>query len=224
MKMTPQIKVALVIAGCVILLGGIGIAAFLPLTQKTKSYASDKVKAESDLTAAKMLLAKRTQYKNDQSDLQNKINAQNAQVPQNAELSTVVRTIQDLAYENNHWMTSVKNSTPVKTEGEKYNAWDTEIVLEGQWLNTLSFLRDLRDLDRQVRVNKIDFARITDMVNKGDGPNRMIKHWNPGHYPVKTTISCTIYYIPEGAVSATSTNKKADTKTGTAEQAQGGNN
>lgn len=201
MKFTPQIKVALIIAATVLLVVGLAAAALYPQYNKAQAFTKQKSDLQSSLLSARTVLAYRTQLKNNHVAMQRQIANQKAEVPDDANLTAVIRQIQNMAYENNHWMTSIKNTNPVATEGVKYNSWDCEIILEGNWLDTLSFLRDMRDMKRQVRVSKVQFDRATDLRGGSTIANRVIKHWDPEAYPVRTTITATLYYIPEGNIN-----------------------
>ncbi len=221
MKLSPQIKVALIIAGTLLLVVSLAAIALLPQYNKYQQLNTEKEQYQSNLLSARTVLASRTQLKQNNVALQNAIKQQKDAVPDNAKLTSVIRQIQNMAYENNHWMTSIKNTDPIATEGVQYNSWDCEIVLEGNWLDTLSFLRDLRDMKRQVRVSKIDFQRAVDMRGKNDISNRVTKHWDPEAYPVRTTITATLYYIPKGNVES-STKKVIKATTSNTTQTQGG--
>ena len=221
MKLSPQIKVALIIAGTLLLVVSLAAIALLPQYNKYQQLNTEKEQYQSNLLSARTVLASRTQLKQNNVALQNAIKQQKDAVPDNAKLTSVIRQIQNMAYENNHWMTSIKNTGPIAAEGVQYNSWDCEIVLEGNWLDTLSFLRDLRDMKRQVRVSKIDFQRAVDMRGKNDISNRVTKHWDPEAYPVRTTITATLYYIPKGNVES-STKKVIKTTTSNTTQTQGG--
>lgn len=196
MKLTPQIKVALIIAGALIIVLGLAAATLYPQYIKAQSAEQEITNLQTTLVSARTLLAYRTQLQKNSSTLERSIAVQKQQVPDSAELSSILREIQDMAYENNHWMTAIKNTDPIVTEGVKYNSWDIEITLEGNWLDTVSFLRDLRDMKRQVRVNNVTFDRITDIRGGNRIANRVIKHWDPEAYPVRTVIKATAYYIP----------------------------
>ena len=196
MKLTPQIKVALIIAGAAILVLGLAAATLYPQYNKAKAADAEKEELQTNLVTARTLLAYRTQLQKNSLVLKRSIAIQKEEVPDSAELTSILREIQNMAYENNHWMTSIKNTDPVITEGVKYNSWDIEITLEGNWLDTVSFLRDLRDMKRQVRVNKVTFDRATDLRGGDQIAKRVVKHWDPEAYPVRTAISATVYYIP----------------------------
>lgn len=223
MKLSPQVKIALVIAGAFIFVCGLAVVALLPQYNKFSQFDAEKEQYQSNLLSARTVLAARTQLKANNASMQSAIKQQKEAVPDKAELTSLIRQIQNMAYENNHWMTNIKNSDPITTEGVKYNSWDCTIVLEGNWLDTLSFLRDLRDMKRQVRVSKIDFQRATDIRGKNDIAYRVAKHWDPEAYPVRTTITATLYYIPKENVS-TEDKKVIDTKTGNTQttKTQGG--
>lgn len=200
MKLSPQLKIALIIAAVSFFVVGLAVLALLPQYNKFQQYNFEKEQYQSNLLSARTVLASRTQLKQNYASLQNDVIQQKSAVPDNARLTSVIRQIQNMAYENNHWMTSIKNTDPISTEGVLYNSWDCEIVLEGNWLDTLSFLRDLRDMKRQVRVNKVDFQRITDIRNGEPLAKRVVKHWDPEAYPVRTTVTATLYYIPKDNV------------------------
>lgn len=222
MRLSPKLKVALIIAAAVILVLGLAALALYPQYQKSELNKQESLQLESELLSARTVLAHRTQLQKNHAALLQKIKTQKEQVPDDANQTALIRKIQDLAYANNHWMTSIKNSDPVEVEGQKYNAWDCEITLEGNWLDTLSFMRELRDMDRQVRVNKVTFQRATDLRNMPDIPNRTIKHWDPEAYPVRTVITATIYYIPTDRVAGTDDNAQKSTAASTATTTQGG--
>lgn len=204
MKLTPQIKVGLFIAGLALALAGLAAATLYPQYAKAQKLKAEKEQLQVKLLQERTLLARRTQLEKESPELRKKAAEQKAQVPQDAQLSAVLRQIQTLAYNNHHWMTNIKNTVPVSTKGVKYNSWDCEITLEGNWLDTLTFLRQLRDMDRKVRVNNIDFTRAIDLRNNDSVPNRVVKHWDPEQYPVRTVITATLYYIPQENVTTTS--------------------
>lgn len=205
MKLTPQIKVGLFIAGLVIALLGLAAATLYPQYAKAQKLKAEKEQLQTQLLSERTVLARRTQLEKDSPELEKKAAQQKAQVPMDAQLSAVIRKIQTLAYDNHHWMTSIKNTEPVSTKGVKYNSWDCEITLEGNWLDTLTFLKQLRDMDRKVRVNNIDFSRAIDLRNNDSIPNRVAKHWDPEAYPVRTVITATLYYIPQENMTTAST-------------------
>lgn len=221
MKLTPQIKVALIIAGAVIIVLGLAAASLYPQYNKVQRLKTEKTQLETNLLSARTVLASRTQLKKNSPALQKQIAQQKAQIPDSAQLTTVIRQIQNMAYENNHWMTAIKNTDPISTDGVKYNSWDIEIVLEGNWLDTLSFLRDMRDMKRQVRVNKVTFDRATDIRGGSNPVTRVIKHWDPEAYPVRSTINATVYYIPKENINKPAPSADKGTTTQSA-NAQGG--
>lgn len=185
-------KVSLIIAGCLILVAVVGVGLLLPQYDKFVQIEQDRLDTEAQLLAAQTLLSRRTELKNNEADLLADISAQKEQVPDEPGISEVVRSLQDIAYDNGHWMTNVSNEEPTQAEGEKFNAWNVTITVEGTWLDTISYLRDLRDMSRKVRINNV----TTSMAGKLNETNRSINHWDPGKYACVTTIECTVYYIP----------------------------
>jgi len=221
MRLSPRVKVALIIAGCVLIVLGVAAGALYPQYKKSTVLKQEKLGAQADLLAARTLLAGRTQLAKESDRLAIDTSNQKAEVPDSAQLSDVLRQIQDMAYENNHWMVNITNTDPVTTEGVKYLSWDTEISLEGNWLDTLSFLRDLRDMNRQVRVTNVSSTRITAIRGGAAVANRVAKHWDPAAYPVKTIVKARIYYIPESAVFSAASTSTAPASTSAA-TTQGG--
>ncbi|MBK5211124.1 MAG: type 4a pilus biogenesis protein PilO [Coriobacteriia bacterium] len=221
MKLSPRIKVALVLAGCFLIVLGVVAGTLYPQYKKSTVLKQEKLNAQADLLAARTLLAKRTQLAKESGQLAIDTANQKAEIPESAQLSDVLRQIQNIAYENNHWMVNITNTDPVTTVGMKYLSWDTEISLEGGWLDTLSFLRDLRDMNRQVRVTNVAFTRLTGIRGGSAVPNRVAKHWDPEAYPVKTIIKVQIYYIPQSSVLSAASASTAAASTSAA-TTQGG--
>lgn len=201
MNLSPRVKIALIIAGCVVLVGSVAFALIYPQITKSASLEVKQKSAESELREARATLAARTTLAANSEKTKAALAEQKAKVPQGAEIANVLRTIQDMSFENNHWLFEITNDVPETTEKTFYNTWESKIVIEGSWLDTVSFLRKLRDMDRQVRVTAVDFTRLTNIrggVNPP--PNRVIKHWDPEEYPVRTSITCDFYFIPEKSV------------------------
>lgn len=216
LNISPLTKVILSIVVSILILVAIGAGLLWPQYQNYQSLQQQKMDADSQLVAAKSLLDKRTSLKNDQPKLLAAIEDQKEQVPDEAGLSEVVRSLQDIAYDNGHWMTTISNSEPAQIEGEVFNAWDVTVTVEGTWLDTIGYLRDLRDMPRQVRILSV----TTGLSPKLALTNRAKVHWNPGTYACRTDIVCRLYYIPEANLAKAA--KDASKKTPVKAAAQGG--
>lgn len=200
MNLNPRVKISLIIAGSVLIVGAAAFALIYPQITKSTNLAVEQAAAESNLLKARALLATRTALASNSAKTKSELAMQEAKVPQTAEIATVLRTIQDMAYENNHWLFEISNTAPETTKDTFYNTWESKIVVEGSWLDTLSFLRKLRDMDRQVRVTQVDLSPVTTIRGGGTIANRVAKHWDPEEYPVRAVITCNFYFIPEESV------------------------
>lgn len=218
MNMNPRTRIALIIGLSVLLVVALGFALIYPQITKASKLETQQIKAEQDLLKMRQVLAERTALSKKEAELKEEQARLESRVPQNAELSTVIRRLQDLAFENEHWLFDLNNSDPVKTEGVAYNTWEARYTIEGSWKNTLDYLKELRDMDRQVRVKQIVFQRAIDLHGGSQIPPRVIKHWNLGAYPVRTQITCDIYFISDDAVKE-EMEKRKSAESGDAETA-----
>lgn len=196
MKLTPVIRVVIAIISCIALVVVVGVGLLYPQYNKFTKLHKDQKQAQADLLVARTLLNSRIEIQRKQAKLQNDLMLQKEAIPDQAELSNVVRQLQTMAYENNHWMVKINNTYPTSIEGAKYNAWTMDVVVEGTWLDTITYLRDLRDMKRQVRITSVKSSLAEDLTTNGGSAPRVLKHWNLGSSPCRTTITCEVYYIP----------------------------
>ena len=96
MKLSPQIKVALIIAGTLLLVVSLAAIALLPQYNKYQQLNTEKEQYQSNLLSARTVLASRTQHKQNNVALQNAIKQQKDAVPDNAKLTSVIRQIQNM--------------------------------------------------------------------------------------------------------------------------------
>lgn len=200
MNPNPRLKLALVIIASILIVALAAAVLIWPAIQRASETRDLQVDAETQLLAARTQLAARKKFATQQEEMQAALKLQKEQIPEEAELSDVLRSIQNLAYKNEHWLFNIMNTDPIETEGEACRTWEARFTVEGSWLNTLDFLRDLRDMGRQIRVTEVVFDRATELRGNTNPAARVVKHWNPEAYPMRTAITCEFYFISDEAV------------------------
>lgn len=201
MRITPRLKLALIIISSVLIVGIVGAALIYPVITKSKDLRKQQEQAQTALIETRTQLVNRKKYAEEQGTLEAQLATQKIQVPEEAELSDLLRNIQNLAYKNKHWLFEISNSVPIRTEGEACSTWETRFTLEGSWLNTLDFLKELRDMGRQVRITEVVFDRAVDLRGRVDVAPRVVKHWDPEAYPVRVSLTCEVYFVADETVS-----------------------
>lgn len=209
MNLTPRLKLVLIIAVSFIVVMGATAALIYPVILRTASIVIEQAFAEQELLDARTTLAARKKFATQEDQMRDDLEAQKEQIPEESELSDVLRSIQNLAYKNDHWLFDIANTDPIETEGEAALAWEARFTVEGSWLNTLDFLQEMREMGRQVRFKEVVFERATDLRGAPDVAARVVKHWDPEAYPVRVSITCEIYYLPEEAVQTDIEQRKA---------------
>lgn len=200
MNPNPRLKLALVIIASILIVALAAAVLIWPAIQRASETRDLQVDAETQLLAARTQLAARKKFATQQEEMQAALKLQKEQIPEEAELSDVLRSIQNLAYKNEHWLFNITNTDPIETEGEACRTWEARFTVEGSWLNTLDFLRDLRDMGRQIRVTEVVFDRATELRGNTNPAARVVKHWDPEAYPMRTAITCEFYFISDEAV------------------------
>lgn len=200
MKLAPRLKLVLMIVVSLLIVVGVATALIYPAALQSAVISKQQEQAEQDLLAARTTLAARKKYATQEAEMNSALEGQKEQIPQDSELSDVLRSIQNLAYKNKHWLFDIANTDPIETEGKPFRAWEARFTVEGSWLNTLDFLKDMRDMGRQVRIKEVVFDRATDLRGTPDVAARVVKHWDPEAYPVRVSIICEIYYLSDDAV------------------------
>ncbi|GAB4283820.1 MAG: hypothetical protein Kow0067_05240 [Coriobacteriia bacterium] len=145
----------LIIAGVVLVLITVVVVmlGIMPLFQEASDLDSRIADAETQINSAKALLARRQSAKARAAANQLELMRIANQVPEAPELPSLIVDLQDAANEAGLEFVQVSVGDPgAPTPEASYSEVPIEVILEGDWTDTIEFLRRLDALMRGVRV------------------------------------------------------------------------
>lgn len=189
-----RLKLVLGVAVLCVILGASVLV--VPVAWKSIALQNEITYAKHNLLKMRNTLSYRTQLKDAERNIDAELATQLSAVPYTANQTEILKKMQLLAYECKHWMAQFDSTRPAKNSQAGFWSWETTLTVEGNWIDTLNYLKNLRDMERMVRVTSI-VSETYPTLRKVPIPSPKTKvHWDVGAYPARTTIVCTLYYIP----------------------------
>ncbi len=157
-QMYVLIGLIVVVALAVVFLG------IVPLFQRAVDLQTQIEAEDVNLMAAKAVLERRQSAKAQSATNEVELMAIANQMPDSPQLPALIIELQDVANEAGVELDQIAPSGLIDPEGTKqgeepaYSVIPIAVVVHGDWIDLISFLRGLDDLNRGLRVSAVTFA------------------------------------------------------------------
>jgi Tfp pilus assembly protein PilO len=184
---------------------GVGIAivavAFvflliMPQFTQLRGMDAQMAKADSDMQAAKSLLASREEAKAAAAETQAKLTRLDNEIPDAPELAALIIDLQDTANDAGVQWDKLAPGKPGDT-GTGFQRISVTFSIEGQWDDIVDYVRRLRELERAVRVLQLDILPLAPTASAaststvGAGPEKL-----------QANVSVEVYSLPRNTSTA----------------------
>jgi Tfp pilus assembly protein PilO len=195
MKLSPRNQLILVAAAVVVLAVVLVVGLVLPQFRRLSEMETRIAEADKRADEAQALLARRQEAKSAAAGTDAALLEIAASVPEKPDLPSLLIELQDLAYEYNVELKSVKPDE-LSDPKDGYIALPLNLTINGLWADTVEFTQALMTLSRQVRV----VSTATDLRGEGDNKKGVVTF---DDYAVESVILIETYLIPSNPASAT---------------------
>lgn len=197
MNLSPRNKLIMVAVGLVVVVGLLVALLVVPQFGKIADMESRISDADARAEQARALLSRRQEAKANAAFTDAALLELSASVPESPDLPSLLIELQDLAYENNVILQSVRPSD-LTDSGSGFLAVPLEIRVRGSWAENVEFVQALNTLVRQIRVLTVTTNLLSD-AELSEG----VVTFDP--YAVETKVIVETYVIPALSRPSTST-------------------
>lgn len=196
MKLSPRNKLILVAAVFALLVIVAIVVLIVPVVTKMGQLDENVAAAEQQQSAAQTLLDRRKEVRdravqNDAALLQLAV-----ALPDSPELPSLLVELQDQAYEDDVLIRRIEPLPPVQLAEKPYVEMSLNVIIWGEWDDTVDYLQSLQDTSRLIRVNEFRSELIEEQT-------RLDKEPDLEDYSVQTTMKITAYVLPASDASGT---------------------
>lgn len=188
MKLSPKMTVVITAVGVMLVVVLTAVLLVLPQFGRLSELDKQVQASENGIDQAKTVLQSRQASRDEAAVTDAALLELVAAVPENPDLPSLIIEMQDLAYESNVRVKTIKPSGV--TPGTGWLEMPLEITIDGDWADTVDFIQRLQQLTRQVRIKGVDSV----LMAIDSQPTN-----------VQTTIELTTYLIPSAKSSSTAT-------------------
>lgn len=189
----------MIVAGVVIALVAVAVVmlAIWPQFQALSKLDQDMQKAQSDVDAAKTLLASRQEAKAQAAETQANLTHLDNEIPDAPELPALIIELQDTANDSGVVWDKLAPSKPPATSPDGYLTMGLTFGVDGQWDDVCDYLRRLSELERGVRILTVDVTPLADTSTETTSSGAP-----PAVHKVHAQLSIQVYSLPRGASAA----------------------
>lgn len=155
MKLTSGQKFVVVIIGMAALTALIVFLLIVPQATRLGELGQSISQAESDVDAARSLLAQRQAIKARSAETETQLLRLANQLPENPELPAFIIELQDVINESGLHFTEIIPTEPVPDD-QGYDEISIQLRMHGEWPDVVDVLQRLRRVVRQVRIVNVE--------------------------------------------------------------------
>lgn len=198
MKLTLGQKFVAVIICMVAVAALIVFLLIVPQATKLRDLGESISQAESDVDAARSLLAQRQAIKARAAETDTQLLRLANQLPENPELPSFIIELQDVVNESGLDFTEVIPDEPVSNE-QGFHEISIQLRMRGEWPDVVDVLQRLRRIVRQVRIVSIEVKPWADAA----APASVDTTPTEQKTQVEAVIKIEIYTLSQAAPTAT---------------------
>lgn len=195
MKLSPRNQLILVAAAVVVIFVVLVVLVVMPQFRRLSDMEARINEADARADQAQALLARRQEAKANAAGTDASLLELAAAVPENPDLPSLLIELQDLAYDYNVVLFSVRPEE-LDQPGTGYLSLPIEIVVRGAWADTVEFTQALMTLSRQLRV----VSSSSEVLDEGDLDKGVVT-LDP--YSVSSVVKVETYLIPAASTTTT---------------------
>ena len=192
MRISPRTQFILTIVGMAVVLVVVAAVVIWPQYRTLGAMDAKVVAAEQEIALQKTRLAQREEIKNRASHTEAKWLRLASEVPEGADLPSLLIELQDLAFSTGVQLTAITPQQPTPSKDGTYFSVPVKLTVIGTWSDDVEFLQRLNKLDRGLRT-----VDVTTILYTGTTANPALPN-----YAVSSDVNIEAYLIPVGPASA----------------------
>lgn len=210
MKMTPKVRVILLIAGLAVVLVALGLLLVLPKVGQLRDIDAQEQAAEQQIALAKTKLAQRQAIKNRASDTNAKWMELVSLVPSSSDMPSLIIDLQDAAFSSGVQLVGVTPSSPASPTAASaggattasavttgtvggYTVIPVQVQVLGTWSDTVNYIQRIQNFSRGLRLVEV----VSSMTSNSAQANK--ENETLPDYFETTTIKLEVYVIPDSS-------------------------
>lgn len=192
MRIAPRTRFILTIVAMVLLLLVVAAVVVWPQYKALGAMDAKIAVADQEVALQKTRLAQRQEIKNRASQTDAKWLRLASEVPESADLPSLIIELQDLAFSTGVQLTAITPQQPAASKDGTYWSVPIKIVVIGTWSDSVEFLQRLNKIERGLRTVDVKTTLYTGAFANPALPN----------YAVSNEVDIQAYLIPPAATPA----------------------